>query len=90
MKSIPNIKDIYNILFNERDCIDYLFKNNIIQKQTICKSCNSELYFNNYIYEQKIFMCKNQDCHKTFTIYKDTIFFNNKLGYKNTLLIIYL
>ena len=27
MKSIPNIKDIHNILFKERDCIDYLFEN---------------------------------------------------------------
>src|SRR5437868_10707044 len=90
MKSIPNIKNIYNILFNQRECINFLFKNNILYKQTMCKSCGSELYFNNCIYEQKIYTCKNLECHKTFAIYENTIFFNNKLGCTKTLLIAYL
>ena len=90
MKSIPDIKKIYNILFDNKNCIDFLFENNILYKQTNYKFCNSELYFNNRIYEQKIYTCKNLECHKTFAIYKDTIFFNNKLEYTNTLLIAYL
>jgi hypothetical protein len=90
MKSISNIKDMHNILFNEKNCIDYLFENNILYKKSTCNFCNSELYFNNRIYEQKIFICKNSECHKTFAIYKDTIFFNNKLNCTGTLLIAYL
>ena len=87
--SIPNIKRLKNILFNEKTCIDFLFDNNIIQRQTICELCNSDFYTVK-IYTLKIYTCSRQECRKSISIYKNSFFASKHLKSCDILLLGYL
>ena len=82
--SLPNLKQISNILLEEKQCINFLISNNIIQKPQ-CQYCNSEL---NQI--KKLFRCKNPSCRKAVSIYKDLFFAKHHIISFDILLLAYL
>ena len=41
--SIPNLKSLKNILFDEQECINFLFEQDILYKSQSCSHCNSQL-----------------------------------------------
>lgn len=83
--SIPTLFSIQNILFNENDCIKFLFDNNILYNITECKKCMSKVYRDN-----KRFRCCNKKCRKSESIFKDSFFAQNHISCNHVLLISYL
>jgi transposase-like protein len=81
---IPKIDQINNILFNEYNCINYLFDKNLIKQKTTCDICNSNLY----IYK-KTFRCINKNCRKSVSIYTDSLFSKNHILCNDIILLAY-
>ena len=82
MSTIPDLKYIYNILSDEKECIKFLFKNDILYKPQSCSHCGSLLYR-----EGKRYRC--HQCRKTVSIYKDSFFAKNRLKCSDAMLIGY-
>src|SRR5438132_4373931 len=82
--SIPSLKSLKDIFFDEQKCIDFLFENNILYKPQLCLHCGSSLYR-----EDKLFRCVNRQCRKSMSIFKDSFFAKNHLKSSDTMLIGY-
>jgi IS1 family transposase/phage antirepressor YoqD-like protein len=82
--SLPKLKLIKNILFEEKECIKFLLEQNILKNQTCCN-----LVMNRGS-NVKYFRCKNQNCNKTITIFKNSIFEKSRICCSNILLLAYL
>jgi transposase-like protein len=83
--TIPNLKSLKNILFDEQECINFLFEQDILYKPQSCSHCNSSLYR-----ERKLWRCRNRKCRKSVSIFKDSFFSENHLNCSDTMLIGYL
>ena len=85
---IPSLKSLRNILFDEQECIKFLFENNILYNLRSCSNCDSSLY---YEHKRKLYRCNNrrQRC-KSVSIYKDSFFSNSHLKCSDVMLIGYL
>src|SRR5215468_7175003 len=83
--SIPKLKSLQNILFDEQECINFLFEKDILYKSQSCSHCDSSLYR-----ERKLWRCCNKQCRKSVSIFKDSFFAENHLNCSDTLLIGYL
>jgi transposase-like protein len=84
--SIPCLKSLENILFNEKKCIDFLFEKDILYKPQTCSYCEDEspLYR-----EGKLFRCINRQCRKSVSIFKNSFFAKDHLKCSDTMLIGY-
>jgi transposase-like protein len=87
MPPFPKLKTLKNIFFDERNCIDFLFENDILYKPQLCSHCNSSLNIN---YKNKIHRCNNRQCRKAKSIYKDSFFAKSHLKCSDIMLIGYL
>ena len=85
MSTIPNLKILKNILFDEKECINFLFENDILYKLQSCLHCNSSLYR-----ERRLYRCINRQCRKSVSIFKDSFFAKNRLTCSDVMLIGYL
>src|SRR5438067_8354491 len=85
MSTIPTLKSLGNILFDEKECIKFLFENNILHKPQSCLYCDSSFYC-----ERNLYRCNNRQCRKSISIFKDSFFSNNHLKCSDTMLIGYL
>jgi transposase-like protein len=83
--SIPNLKSLKNILFDEQECINFLFEQNILYKPQSCSQCDSLLFR-----ERKLWRCCNNQCRKSVSIFKDSFFAKDRLICSDTMLIGYL
>jgi len=81
----PTFDDLQEIFMNENDCIEYLFKHEVLYKQPKCGKCRKNSYLS-----QNRWKCKNNNCNWTISIYKDTIFANIKITPNKILRIGYL
>lgn len=82
--SIPIMKSIQDILYNENDCINFLFDKGIINKFKKCLQCGSSLYV-----ERKLFRCSNTRCRKSFSVLKNSCFENNHISCSDMMLLGY-
>ena len=83
--SIPTFKIVKDILLDEKNCINFLFENNILYKLNKCSYCQSKLNR-----EANLYRCINRKCHKSISIFKDSFFAKNHLKCSDSLLIAYL
>src|SRR6185295_18278381 len=75
------------IFLNEKKCINFLFKTEILKKPRECLQCKYKILY--FISTRKIFHCAN--CSKeTISVLKNTIFYKHKLKCNKILLIGYL
>lgn len=82
--AVPSLVSIKNILFDEKECIKFLFEKNILYKPTKCKVCDSKLFRDN-----KRFICVNKKCRKSVSIFKDSFFAKGHVKCNQTLIIGY-
>ena len=84
--SIPVLNSLWDIFSNEKECIKFLFANDILYKRQSCSHCGSLLYR-----ERKLYRCSNRDeCRKSISIFKDSFFAKNRLKCSEIMLIGYL
>lgn len=82
--SIPTLNSLQKILFDEQECINFLFDKDILYKPLSCSYCNSSLYR-----EAKLYRCINRQCRKSISIFKDSFFAKNHIKCSDALLIGY-
>lgn len=82
---IPPVKELRDILFDEENCIEFLFSNEILYNQKRCDICNSF-----YKRKKKLFCCRNESCGKSVSIFKDSFFAKSRLKCSEILFIGYL
>jgi transposase-like protein len=86
MSYFPELKSLKDIFFDEQNCIDFLFENDILYKLQLCSHCNSSLNIN---YKDKIYRCINKECRKAVSIFKDSFFAKSHLKCSDIMLIGY-
>jgi hypothetical protein len=84
MLSIPDLNLIQDIIFDEDECINFLFNNNIIIKPQNCYNCSSNKLYR----DKKIFRCNT--CKKSISIFNNSFFANRNLACNKVLFIGYL
>jgi transposase-like protein len=82
---IPSLRELRTVLFNEENCIQFLFEKGILYTSKSCHSCNGAVRI-----EGKLWRCKRSNCRKTTSIFKDSFFATSKLQCCDVLLIGYL
>jgi transposase-like protein len=82
--SIPNFDSIKKILMDEKECIRFLFENDILYKPKKCEVCDSKIRR-----ESKRFRCVNKRCRSSITIFKDSFFAQNRIKCSEMMMISY-
>jgi len=78
-RTIPSVQDIKTILFDEYACIQWLFEQRILERQTVCGNCGGTLVMTGKI----IFKCTKNSCRKAKSIiYAGTFFAKSRLTCK--------
>src|SRR5260364_175551 len=80
-----SILELHPVLFNKKNCINYLIDKRVINKITNCQHCNSE---NRYY--KKLWICRRANCNKFVSVFKNTFFSKANLNCSTILLIGYL
>src|SRR5260363_432843 len=80
-----SILELYPVLFNEKNCINYLIDKGVIKKIMNCQHCNLENQ-----YYKKLWICKKANCNKSVSVFKNTFFSKANLNCLTVLLIGYL
>src|SRR5207253_8705808 len=84
--TIPKLKTIQKIFFDEKKCLNFLLENNIIKRLSRCKSCNNKMYK-----ERKLlFKYLNKECKKAISLFDNSFFSNQHLKCNDILFIAYL
>ena len=78
-----DLKKLYELFFDEKKCIEFLFEKNILKPKTNCNTCNSKTKHVDKIY-------KYNNCNTTVTIFKESIFSNCNIKCCDILFIGYL
>ncbi|CAG8514824.1 4566_t:CDS:2 [Dentiscutata erythropus] len=63
--NIQNLKTLYKIFFEEKECIKFLINKKIIKKPEKCHSCNREIYL--YL-KENVFRYRNLDYFRNLAI----------------------
>jgi transposase-like protein len=82
--SIPVIRDIYEILFNEDVALAFLIEKHIIYPQPKCHACQG-----NTTKYRTTWKCTSRACRKSVSIYRDSCFKQTKLKLSESLAIAY-
>jgi hypothetical protein len=79
----PAMTEIYDILFNDDRCRQYLLEKNVFQQSMQCPGCGADM-------ERSIprwtFRCRAKMCRREVSLSKNTFFEGNRLkaGFSNT------
>ncbi|CAO3648500.1 unnamed protein product [Mucor hiemalis] len=84
---IEPYKSLKHIFHNEDDALEYLIKNNYVNKIEKCKECFCDMKLN---LKKKLYVCKYYKCRKAISPLKGTIFSELKLPLNLQLHILYL
>jgi hypothetical protein len=84
---IEPYKSLKHIFHNEDDALEYLIKNNYVNKIEKCKECCYDMKLN---LKKKLYVCKHYKCRKAISPLKGTIFSELKLPLNLQLHILYL
>lgn len=85
MASIPKLKSLLHILFDEQKCIDFLFEQNILYANPNCTLCLAAMRR-----EKKLWRCKNFRCNKTCSIFTGSFFAKARITCDEVMHIAYL
>jgi transposase-like protein len=85
LNSIPIWISLIGILRDEKECIKFLFDNDILYNPQSCLYCGSSLYR-----EKNLHRCIERQCRKSVSIFKDSFFANNNLKCSEVMMIGYL
>src|SRR5689334_4547813 len=85
--SIPPLIRLHNILFNEDECIQFLFDNQIFYNSIACSNCGSRMACK---MERKAWRCNTKQCRREISIKKDSFFYKQVLSCSEILFIGYL
>ena len=84
--TIPKLKTIQEIFFDEKKCLNFLLENNIIKRPLRCQYCNGKMYK-----ERKLlFKYSNKECKKAISLFDNSFFSNQHLKCNDILFIAYL
>jgi hypothetical protein len=72
--SIPTIKSLVSVLFEEQGCIDFLFREGVLLQSLACALCGG-----NSRRHGKQFRCTRDSCRKSVSIFNGTFFSGNIL-----------
>src|SRR6478735_2023591 len=84
---IEPYKSLKHIFHNEDDALEYLIKNNYVNKIEKCKECYYDMKLN---LKKKLYVCRYYKCRKAISPLKGTIFSELKLPLNLQLHILYL
>lgn len=84
--SVLTLKTLQPILFDEKNCIKFLFDQDILYKPKKCSLCKK----GNMNREALLFRCGRRDCRTSVSIFKDSFFAKNRITCSDALLIGYL
>ena len=73
--SIPPIKNLLHVFFDEDQCIEYLIANEILSRLDCCNVCNGKLSRTG-----KKLRCTRNSCRKAYSIFQNSIFSKNCLS----------
>ena len=82
---LPTLFNLYNILFSEEECIEFLLENEVLYQHATCTNCRSPMIR----YHTK-WRCPKKTCRQSRSIFRDTLFFKCNLPCNKVLLIGYL
>lgn len=84
---IESYKSLKHIFDNEDDALEYLIKNNYVNKIEKCNECGHDMKLN---LKKKLYVCKYYKCRKAISSLKGTIFSKLRLPLNIQLHILYL
>jgi transposase-like protein len=84
---IESYKSLKHIFDNEDDALEYLIKNNYVNKIEKCNECGHDMKLN---LKKKLYVCKYYKCRKAISPLKGTIFSKLRLPLNIQLHILYL
>lgn len=83
---ITKFKELVENFLNEEKAIDYLLKNNYINKYEKCEKCNANTILN---LNKKLYVCRNYKCRKSISIFYNSLFSKLKIPINDILYILY-